>query len=293
MNETPISNPFDEDEKAGRRPVVWAMLGLVAMCCGVVFAGAIFWFKPDAQSLMDQYFPSPTATPTQTPTSTPTNTPSPTSTSTPTPNWTATMQAENAHATADSAVNGWKVVLADTFDSNENNWLIKEADDDEYAITTYKIEDGKYIWDATSHKSFIGWVRASLDPIDDFYASVDIKQSSGPDTADYGIVFREDDNSNFYYFGIDEKSEYVLYLYYEEWLTLIDWTETDLIRPGETNRLTVIGEGSHFIFFINDQYLVEITDDNIREGTAAIAIEVSEADTQATFEFDNFELRVP
>ena len=287
MSETPISNPFDEDEKAGRRPILWAMLGLGAMCCGLAFAAAFFYFQPDAKSLYAQYFPSPTAT------STPTRTP------TPTPNFTATAKVlqvtETAiayQAAAENAANNWQVIRTDTFDSNENNWLA-ESSDDEYALTNYEIVDGKYRWDATAHQSFIGWVRGDKKSLTDFYLSVDVRQVEGPDTADYGVLFREDDNSNFYYFGINGQGKYVLYMFFEEWNTLIDWTETELIKPGEANRITVIGEGSHFTFLINNQFLMEITNDKIPEGSTAIAIELAEENDHGIFEFDNFELREP
>lgn len=292
MNDNPISNPFDEDERSGSQPIVWALLGIVAIGCGVIFAIALFYFQPDAKSLYAQYFPSPTVTPSRTPTSTPTLTPTATSTSTPTPNMTATVQVQNAESTAESALTNWKVIRSDTFDSNKNNWLVEESED-EYAITNYEIVDGKYRWDSTAHKSFIGWVRADRKALTDFYLSVDIQQVEGPDTADYGVIFREDDNSNFYYFGISDNGQYVLHLFFEEWDTLINWTETNLIKPGEINRLTVIGEGSHFTFFINDHYLTEITDDTIPSGSTALVIEMADENDHAIVEFDNFELRAP
>jgi hypothetical protein len=205
---------------------------------------------------------------------------------------TATVQVQNAETTAESALTNWKVIRTDTFDSNKNNWLVEESED-EYAITNYEIVDGKYRWDSTAHKSFIGWVRADRKALTDFYLSVDIQQVEGPDTADYGVILREDDNSNFYYFGISDNGQYVLYLFFEEWDTLINWTETDLIKPGEINRLTVVGEGSHFTFFINDHYLTEITDDTIPSGSTALVIEMADENDHAIFEFDNFELRAP
>jgi hypothetical protein len=292
MDETPISNPFDEDERSGSQPIVWALLGIVAIGCGVIFAIALFYFQPDAKSLYAQYFPSPTVTPSRTPTSTPTLTPTATSTSTPTPNMTVTIQVQNAQSTAENALSSWKIIRTDTFDSNKNNWLVEESED-EYGITNYEIVAGKYRWDSTAHKSFIGWVRADRKALTDFYLSVDIQQMEGPDTADYGVIFREDDNSNFYYFGISDNGQYVLYLFFEEWDTLINWTETDLIKPGEINRLTVVGEVSHFTFFINDHYLTEITDSTIPSGSTALVIEMADENDRAIFEFDNFELRAP
>jgi len=293
MNEPPMSsNPFDEDEKWGSQPIVWAILGITAMCCGVLFIGALFYFKPNAQSLIAQYFPSPTATPTITHTTTPTHTSTPTETPTPTPNLTATIQVQNALATATNAADKWHILIKDTFDSNKNKWQIKPSDS-EFARTTYEIADGKYTWDITAHKAFIGWVSVNTKAEGDFYLSAEIKQSSGPDSADYGVIFREDTDSNFYYFGINKQGQYVLYLYNQEWSTLIDWTQSELIRPGESNRITVIGEGSNFIFFVNDQYLTEITDDTIKSGITALAIELTDADDHAVFEFDNVELRTP
>jgi hypothetical protein len=299
MNEQPTTNPFDEDEKSGRRPIAWALLGIVAVGCGLLFATAFIYFQPDARSLYTRYFPSPTLTPSPTNTPTPTLTPTPTRTATPTPNFTATAKAMQAtgtaiayQATAENAANNWKVILMDTFDSNENDWLVKSSDD-EYALTTYEILEGKYRWDMTAHKSFIGWVRPDRKKTTNFYLSVEIQKTEGSDTADYGVIFREDDDSNFYYFGINDQGEYVLYLFFEKWDTLINWKKTELIRPAEVNRLTVIGEGSHFTFFINDQYLTEFTDDKIPLGSTALAIELSEENDHAIFEFDNFELRIP
>ncbi len=206
---------------------------------------------------------------------------------------TATAQVQNARATADNAANNWKVIRTDTFDSNKNKWLVESNSDDEYAITTYEITNGKYRWDMTAHQSFIGWVRTGKKPLTDFYLSVDVQQMEGPDTADYGVIFREDDDSNFYYVGINGQGKYILYIFFEEWDTLIDWTESEFIEPGESNRITVIGEGSHFTFFVNDQYLTEFTDDKIPEGVTALAVELSEENDHAIFEFDNYELRAP
>jgi len=299
MNNTPISNPFDEDEKANRRPILWLVLGLAAMCCGVLIAGALFYFKPDPQALVAQYFPSVTPTASSTPTRTPTPLPTATSTSTPTPDLTATAEilqvTESAiafQATATDAAGNWRVVLTDTFDSNKNKWL-NESADDEFAKVDYQVTDGKYTWDAAAHQSFIGWVRANTKAVGDFYLSVEVRQVSGPATADYGIVFRENDDGQFYYFGINDRGQYVLYEYYGDWITLINLTRTDLIHKGELNRITMIAEGPQFTFFINDQYLTSITDEHIAKGRVALAIEMAKENDQAVFEFDNFELRTP
>ena len=290
-------NPIDDDNTG--RSLVWLILGIVVLGCSAIFVGAFLFFKPDTKSLVDRYFPSSTPTFTLTPTATPSVTPSPTFTSTPTPNMTATAAALQAtdtamayQVTATNAAGTWRALVKDTFDSNKNKWRVKPSDDD-YALINYEIANGKYTWDTTAHKAFIGWVTTNSKSMSDFYLSVDLKQPSGPDSADYGLIFREDADSNFYYFGINEKGQYGLYLYNKDWSTLLDWTQSELLQPGQSNRITILGEGSHFIFFINDQYLTEITDDTIKNGTAAFAIELADANDHAVFEFDNLELRVP
>ena len=289
-------NPI-EDGNSGRS-LVWLILGIVLFGCGAIFVAAFLFFQPNTKSLVAQYFPSATPTFTHTPTTTPSFTPTPTQTATPTPNLTATAQAQQItqtavaiQGTATSAVS-WKILLSEPFDTNKNEWLTGTKDGD-YSKTNYKIEGGKYIWDITSHKSFIGWVKASTKSLDDFYLSTDVNQPSGPNSSDYGVIFREDTDSNFYYFGINNRGQYILLLYFNEWITLVDWTNSDLILTGKPNHITVIGNNSHFTFFINNQYLTDITDDRIPKGIFAMAAEMDRIDENAVFEFDNFELRAP
>jgi hypothetical protein len=300
MNDTSFSNPFDNDDKANRGTILLVSLGVVLLCCGFFAVGALLWLKPDPQALIAQYFPSttltasPTLTRTPTPVSTSTNTPSPT------PNLTATAEivqvtdtAAAFQSTATNAAGTWNVVLTDAFDSNKNKWLNENADD-EFANVNYQIVDGKYRWDVTTHKSFIGWVRAGKNSFTDFYVSFDVQQTSGPETADYGVIFRETKDGNFYYFGINSSSQtYALYEYIGEWNTLIALTETDLLKQDEPNRVTVIGEGPQFSFFINDQFLASVTDEQIAKGSIALGIEMAQAGDEAVVEFDNFELRTP
>lgn len=312
-----FSNPFDKDtsfesssafDDGSMRPIeddtsgrtfIWLILGVAAIGCGILFAAALFFFKPNVQTLVGQYFPSATATFTNTPTVTPSATPSPTVTASPTLDVTATAIALQATDTAvayqtsvaNAAITG-RSILKEAFDSNKNNWQVEKTDDD-YALTTYKIADGNYTWDVTAHQPLISWVTANTNAVSDFYVTIEIKQASGPDSADYGVVFREDANSNFYYFGINEQGQYALYLYNQDWSTLIDWTQSDFIQPDEFNKITVLAEGSHFTFFINNQYLTEITDDSIKSGTVALAVELATESDQAVFQFDNIELRTP
>lgn len=293
MDEKPITNLFDEDEKAGRQPIVWAMLGIVALGCGLLFAAAFIYFRPDAKSLYDRYFPSPTATNTRTPI------PTSTTTSTPTPNMTATQRVIRTTSTAQAilttvaeAGNNWDVILVDEFDSNANEWTVGE-DDDEYANLIRTMDNGVYTWNATAKKGFVSWLPSPVKSTTNFLLTVEGRQTEGTNSADYGVVFRDDGKGNFYLFGINNEGFFVSINFDNDWQDLIERTASDAIQPDVPNRLSVIANGSHFIFLINNQIVGETTDEHIPRGMTGLAIQVYEAGLQATFEFDNFELRIP
>jgi len=58
--------------------------------------------------------------------------------------------------------------------------------------------------------------------------------------------------------------------YWSTWgsRTLITWTESTAIKPGEaTNLIEVSAQGSEFTFFINDQQVATYSDNKLKEGT--------------------------
>jgi hypothetical protein len=121
---------------------------------------------------------------------------------------------------------------------------------------------------------------------------VEARRVSGSEDGRYGLVFRYADG-DYYFVRIRDDQHFRLSLWYEdEWTTVIDWTETSTIRPGQVNRLTVIAEGTHFTFYVNDQYAGEADDSRLSSGGVGVAIELGAGDA-AVFEFDNFEVRAP
>lgn len=282
MNEPSYTNPMDEDTGSGHG-LLWLMLGVVAMGCGLLIVAGLFFYRADAQELYDQYFPSPTATYTNTPRPTASMTPTPTRTPTPTPN----LTAQAYEGTAVHAAEAWTSLIAETFDSNQFGWHVG-GDDDEYALKNFEVTDGKYIWEATAHQGFVQRIRASSSAIDDFYLSVEVTQPESLAEVDYGFYFREDKEDNYYYFGIANNGDYSLWLYNNaEWTQLIEETLSPAFRSGETNQLSMIAEGNHFIFFVNDVFAAEYFDDTLAAGDVGMAIEISKPDLHATFEFDN------
>lgn len=271
--------------------------GFMVIC--LLFIIAFIGFQPDQYSLSDLYFPSPTITLTRTPTPTPTATLTPTPTLTSTPNWTATQKIIEATGTAQviqtivaEAGNEWNVLLSDPFDSNENSWYEGTADDD-YSTIIYKINAGKYQWDASSKKGFIVWTTADSQSLTDFYLSVDVQLIKGIYFSDYGVIFRKDVANNFYYLGMDNNQYFVSLNYNDEWTDIIDRKFSATILPNQANKVTVIARGTHFIILINDQFVAEFDDEQIKQGRVGMAIEMHAPSLQTVIEFDNFELWEP
>jgi hypothetical protein len=127
----------------------------------------------------------------------------------------------------------------------------------------------------------------------DFYVSVDCRKVTGSTDTAMGLVFRSYEG-NYYILRVGNVQRFkVALMKNDQWTTLIPWTRSDAIKPYEMNKIAVIGEGSHFLFFINNQYVGEVEDLQLTDGAVGIAISLFHADDHAVFEFDNFELRKP
>ena len=268
MGDDPNLNPIDDRDKSGGT-LKWIIIVAGALgCCVLLFAFA--FFRLNSGPLIAQYFPS----------------------STPTQNLTAT--AAVFQAAAASAVDEWDLLVSDQFDNNANRKWYTGTDDTRWAKVTYEVKDGKYRWNATAHEGFLQWMRVGETPLANFYIVVETQETGNPAIGDSGILFREDRFHNYYYFGVDGRGSFFVGLYYKEkWSDMIGWTSSPFILSDQPNRLTVVGIGSHFTFFINDQYIGEMTDDHLAEGTIGMAIGLHEANDQSIFEFDNVELRAP
>ncbi len=146
----------------------------------------------------------------------------------------------------------------------------------------------------TANEGFVWWSRGLADTVTtDFYAAVDARQVSGTATADYGLIFHYA-AGNYYYFAVSDTGQFAVSLYYrEEWETLVDWTASAALLPGEVNTLAVAAEGDHYQVFINRAWAGEFTDQRLPQGEAGVAVEIYNAGDSAVFEFDNFEWRAP
>jgi len=188
-----------------------------------------------------------------------------------------------------------KLVLSDPFGTNVNGWDTGEIDD-EYGTINQRIVDGKYRWEVTAHQDIWDYGVPTVAAVSDFTLSVEaqrISGSEGSEIAGYGVMFRWVDSDNYYLFRIGDDQEFNFFLLENgERSTLIDWTSSSAIRPGEVNRLTVTAAGSHFVLSINDQIVGEADNGRLPSGIVGLVTRLY-AGHESVFEFDNLELRAP
>lgn len=101
-----------------------------------------------------------------------------------------------------------------------------------------------------------------------------------------GLIFNYQDDQNFYLFSVSNDGYYALELLSgDEWQTLIDWTESDLIGPAH-NALRVEVKGGRITLRVNGDLLEATDDSSLRAGDAGLA--VSSFDTgHVQVHFDN------
>jgi hypothetical protein len=264
--------PPPQPKRSNGTFLILGAVGVVGTLCICAFLGSAMLNIPLSPAATN------TRTSIKTPTVRPTNTPIFTQTPTALP----TMVTVS-----------WPINVHDTFDSNSNNWKLGDYDGD-LATWNNSIANGILLWNAKAKSGFSG--RLTLPDktdIADFLLAVDGKRLSGPQTATYGLIFRLDENGNYYTFRI-AGDEFTFDLRKDdEWSKLIEWTVSSAILPNEKNTLAVLAVGNHFTFYVNDQYVGEFEDSQLTRGSVAMIVSLYRADEQSVFEFDNFILRTP
>jgi hypothetical protein len=107
--------------------------------------------------------------------------------------------------------------------------------------------------------------------VGDFDMRVQARAVEGPEDNAFGIVFREQDPNNFFYFEISSDGWYqISRLLNGQSHYLSTWIETPYVNQGigAVNTLRVVGRGDQFQFYVNDQTLLLcIPDDPNDEST--------------------------
>jgi hypothetical protein len=185
----------------------------------------------------------------------------------------------------------WPAVVTEPFANNANGWNVSDRNNDS-GTTSEILANGKLHIEAKAAKGWESDRYPSTRSLSDLYLAVRGRVVSGPGTARYGLIFRVDAaTGNDYFFSIADDGTLQVDLYQGGWTSILA-TKSSAIRPGQANQLAVVAQGSHFVFYVNDQQVGVIDNSQFGAGAAGVAFQLG-AGTQAVFDFDNFELRAP
>ncbi len=183
----------------------------------------------------------------------------------------------------------------DNFKDHKNKWFTGIQD----SLACW-IVGGRYTCQAQAGQAanHFQWLdRLSLPP--EFVLSADVwpgpERGRGQGDANAGLVFRSTQQGR-YLFSIRNDGYFRVSTIQADpanWLDLIPWTHSGLIRRGQDNRLVVVGRGIHYNLFINGQFIDSFDDNLWREGYPGLHLFTAPGDQPAIVEFDNFELSTP
>ncbi|HEU4326284.1 MAG TPA: hypothetical protein VFS21_24300 [Roseiflexaceae bacterium] len=189
--------------------------------------------------------PSPTPVPTAQPTPTPQ--PSPASTATPSFRFGTALISDTLVSPAGGAL-------------GEGN---AEAAEYRFAGDAYRI--------SVKPAAYLAWSPLE-DTYDDAAVEVGVRLLSGPPPTAFGIIFRFQDEDNFYFYNITADGYYALDMKKNgRWSALLDWARLPG-GGGRERRLRVELAGERMRLFLDGTLLDETSDDNFRRGRIALAV---------------------
>jgi hypothetical protein len=165
------------------------------------------------------------------------------------------------------AVERGRTIYEDDFEDSQSGWEIysdefveKGYEDDAYKI--YVIEKNLTVWSTTSPTETGG------REFGDFILEVEATPMGGPDENNYGVIFRYQDEENFYSYEISADGQFAISKIVDGQRTaLVNWSKTPHINQGKnTNILEVACNGTAMDFYVNGKYLAGVSDDAFRKG---------------------------
>lgn len=163
----------------------------------------------------------------------------------------------------------WKLLIHEEFNDNVNDWDLDPYEDEN--LTLYRaMENGIFTWNYQSTEGWYFWdYPGSVPTVSDFVASVEIKHMTGNLEEEFGLILRASDEA-YYLLEIIESGHVFFQLHTNDnYQTLFEDT-TSAIKIGEPNLISVKASGSHFVFYVNNEFVGEVEDDHLKRGYVGI-----------------------
>lgn len=174
-----------------------------------------------------------------------------------------------------------KLMYQDDFSNPASGWPreSEEVYEFDYENDEYHILVKKSDWAAWASNR-------NLEVFTDFTLEIDARLLSGPNRSSYGVVFRLQDNDNFYRFLVWGDGYYLVGTKLDgNWTILQSKTKSAFIKEGNnTNHLKVVCESTRIEVYVNGHHLATITDDSFAEGYVGMIVDTPAPDTRVAFD---------
>jgi hypothetical protein len=155
---------------------------------------------------------------------------------------------------------------ADDFSTTDGGW--KTASEEALKI---EVQDGALHF-TIDDLDTIAWSTPKDRRFSDFVLDVDATQVDGPNDNTYGVIFRYQDDRNFYRLDISGDGYFAVFKRKDgAWSKVQDYLETPAVRQGTaTNHLQVIAQGSQFTFNVNGETVKSFSDGDFSSGNIGV-----------------------
>jgi hypothetical protein len=169
------------------------------------------------------------------------------------------------------------------FSTPDNGW--KTASDEAIAIS---VPDGALHF-TIGDLDTIAWSTPKDKRFGDFVLDVDATQVDGPNDNTYGVIFRYQDDRNFYRLDISGDGYFAVFKRKDgAWIKMQEYAETSAIQQGNaTNHLQVIAKGDQFTFNVNGQTVKTFSDKDFTNGNIGVAAGTLSNEAGVHIAFDN------
>jgi Tol biopolymer transport system component len=212
----------------------------------------------------------------------------------PAPQPQATPQADAATtrtAATPSVSEPAAILFADDFSDSDSGWSV--ASEESYA---QGYEGGEYFVEHIQLNNASRWQTYPDQSFSDFTAEVEVRFEAEDEYVGAALIWRWQDNNNFYVFRIRNTGEYDLFKRVDgEWDVLIPHTASPHINSGvATNSLRVVAIGDLIRIYVNDYHLADLIESSFTEGKIGLYGSVyTESPISTRVFFDNLEVAEP
>jgi hypothetical protein len=138
----------------------------------------------------------------------------------------------------------------------------------------------------------IAWSTPRDKRFGDFVLDVDASQVDGPNDNTYGVIFRYQDDRNFYRLDISGDGYFAVFKRKDgAWTKVQDYVETPAVKQGNaTNHLQVIARGSQFTFNVNGETVKTFSDSDFSSGNVGVTAGTLFDNAGVHIAFDNLKV---